>query len=84
MNREDFKTMAYGKYVQTHRDQTIEIADVEVFVDGAVWAFDKLNHQKFENIGTVGPYQEPIVTPFYGQKQFNEHSYGIVNCKTEQ
>ena len=54
MNREDFKLMAYGHHVYTNRERTLKIEEIELFVDGAVFAFDKLkkemNTERFNRI----------------------------------
>lgn len=51
MNREDFRTLAYGQYLRSHReDKTIDIKEADNYVAGAMFAYDKLRLFKLEPI----------------------------------
>lgn len=48
MDRLLFKTLAYGKYIETHHGETIDQKVLTEFVQGALFAFDFLTKQKVE------------------------------------
>jgi hypothetical protein len=65
MNREDFRTLAYGQYLRSHREAaTIDIKEADNFVDGAMFAFDKLARKEIMT-DTFGIKDEPVVEPIY-------------------
>lgn len=39
-DRETIRLLAYGQYAFTHREGSIDIADMESFVNGALWVHD--------------------------------------------
>jgi hypothetical protein len=38
--REQMRLLAYGQYAFSHRNESIEVKDMETFVEGCLWAFD--------------------------------------------
>lgn len=42
MMREDFKLLAYGQYAFSRRCETVVKKDMDLFVEGAMFAFDFL------------------------------------------
>jgi len=46
MDREQFKTLAAGKYAMSNLEGTIDKAQMLSFVDGATYAFDLLKKTK--------------------------------------
>lgn len=45
-DRETIRLLAYGQYAFTHRDASIEVSEMEVFVQGALWAYDFSNKKQ--------------------------------------
>jgi hypothetical protein len=81
MNREDFRTLAYGQYLRSHReDTTIDIKEADNFVDGAMFAFDKMSKKEF-SLGTFGVKDEPIVEPIYRKVYSDQALFGETTDK---
>ncbi len=75
MNREDFRTLAYGQYLRAHReDTTIDIKEADNFTEGAMFAYDKLRMAELFKGDTFGIRNEPVSYPI--------GSNLITNCKT--
>jgi hypothetical protein len=76
MNREDFRTLAYGQYLRAHReDTTIDIKEADNYVEGAMFAYDKLKGAELLKEETFGIRNEPISIPI---------GPGYINCRTSQ
>lgn len=65
MERQMFKTLAHGKFIETHRGETIDQKVLTEFVEGALFAYDFLMKQKPEVKAEIKPavsfvgYSEP-------------------------
>ena len=52
-NREDFRIMAYGQYAFSRRGDTMTKKDMDLFVEGSLFAFDyviKMKQQQFSTL----------------------------------
>lgn len=65
MDRETFKILAYGQYAFTHLQDTIDKDQMQMFVNGALWAHDfvrKLPKEPTQPFTVLYPevvYQKP-------------------------
>jgi len=46
MDRQMFKTLAHGKFIETHRGESLDQKCLNEFVEGALYAFDMLMKPK--------------------------------------
>lgn len=75
MNREDFRTLAYGQYLRSHReDTTIDIKEADNFVEGSMFAYDKLRMSEVFKTETFGVRNEPISLPIGTWDEVKSHS----------
>lgn len=54
--REEFRLMAYGQFAYSRRSETLTKKEMDLFVEGALFAYDIAQRNAFKFKGSSGTY----------------------------